>query len=291
MSGERVARTTIHSAAGFALLAALAVSAFAGAELLTSDGNATTSGRPKATPAVIAVEHVPDQPSRTYRINLANDRLLRHWRETLAPSRVINAGFGPLDADLYVGESLTGWLSIDERPYDGRPTDSVLFTAPYGFKLDRLGPVGTPVWVYEVGGWVPTGTVSAVASNPEWVSEELARYPTPLSRGGRGADPSVVRQALSPIDSVVVRDDDRALIVRGIHGMGERLHSLEVEETPTQVFLSAFVGLEPEFAARLDREENVAVLAIGIAWRVDVVLKRPLGSRQVVSRGGGPPSD
>ena len=101
-----------------------------------------------------------------------------------------------------------------------------------------------------------------------------------------GADPTVVRPRLDAIKSVTVGDDERTLIVRGTSGCWDRLASVEVEETPASVTLSAYVGLLPRFAAELVPGEVVAVPAVAYPWEAEVTLQQPLGDREVISAGG-----
>lgn len=99
-------------------------------------------------------------------------------------------------------------------------------------------------------------------------------------------DPASVWPRIASICETWIGNDDRTLLVGGLHGFDTVLHSLDVDESEIEVGLLARIAFTPEAARRrIEASEQIGEATIGIPWSAEVRLLNPLAGRKVVDRG------
>ena len=97
-------------------------------------------------------------------------------------------------------------------------------------------------------------------------------------------DPETVPRDPMRIEQAWVERDGRTLWLVGLHGIGQRLHSVDVEERPESVTIIVLNGFDREYLAMMI-EQELDYPGAGYQYRVQVVLKETLGTRRLIDGG------
>lgn len=110
----------------------------------------------------------------------------------------------------------------------------------------------------------------------------------PVPRGRRvEPDPTLVKPQRAGRADAGVGDDDRTLTVVFTRGVWQRLHAVELHETPERVELEVLVGITPELAAEMERKQMFFTMQAIVEHTV-VRLDAPLAGRELVVAGARP---
>ena len=127
--------------------------------------------------------------------------------------------------------------------------------------------------------WDPVDVSEGVVEvEPLAAPDQLAEIPE-LS-----PDPETVQRDPMRIEQAWVESDGRTLWLLGLHGFGQRLHSVHVEERSNSVAITAMNGFDRQYLAMMI-EEELDYPGAGHQYRLQVVLKEPLGTRRLIDGG------